>query len=91
MSEIQVTRPHALGAKKARAAAQKVADRLGDEFELRHAWDGDVMRFERSGVSGELTVGKKEVAIRVQLGFMLSFLQPKIEAEIHRFLNEDFG
>lgn len=91
MSEIVVTRSHALGATQARAAAQRVADRLGAEFDLRHAWNGDILRFVRSGVEGELAVGGERVTLRVKLGFMLSLLKPKIEAEIHRYLQEDFA
>ena len=52
MADIDIIQPHTLTHEKAIAAAQKVADRLADEYGLACAWDGGVLRFERAGVDG---------------------------------------
>ena len=91
MSDIQIRRSHTMSAKAARKAAEKIASQLDEEFDLAYEWDDNVLLFKRSGVSGELVVEKKEVHIRVRLGFRLMAIRPRIEAEIHRFFDENFG
>ena len=91
MSDIQIRRSHSMSAKAARKAAEKIASQLDEEFDLAYEWDDNVLLFKRSGVSGELVVEKKEVHIRVRLGFLLMAIRPRIEAEIHRFFDENFG
>lgn len=78
-------------AQAARQAAEKIARQLDGEFDLAFEWDDNVLVFKRSGVSGELVVEKKEVHIRVRLGFLLFAIRPRIEEEIHRYFDENFG
>ena len=91
MSDILIRRSHTLNAMAARQAAEKIARQLDEEFDLAYEWDDNVMHFKRSGVSGELVVEKKEVHIRVRLGLLLLAIRPRVEAEIHRFFDENFG
>lgn len=91
MSDILVRRSHALTPKGARQAAERIAAQLDEEFDLDYEWMDNVLNFKRTGVSGELVVAKKEVHIRVRLGFLLFALKPRIEAEIHRYFDENFG
>ena len=91
MSQINVRRKHGTTLKRARAGASRVAEQLAEEFYLESEWNGDTLIFERSGVSGELKVDKKEIVIEVRLGFMTAILKPVIESEIHKFLDEKFG
>ncbi len=91
MSDILIRRSHTLSAKAARQSAEKIARQLEEEFDLAYEWDDNVLVFKRSGVSGELVVEKKEVHIRVRLGFLLFAIKPRIEEEIHRFFDENFG
>ena len=91
MSDIRIRRRHTLTARAARQAAEKIARQLDEEFELAYEWDDNVLVFKRSGVSGELVVEKKTVHIRVRLGFLLFAIKPRVEAEIHRFFDENFG
>lgn len=91
MSTIDLKRDHALGMKKARAAAQRVADEMAREFGMTCEWDGNVLRFERSGVSGELVVQKGHVELHAKLGFLLSAFKGRIEEQVHRNFDEYFG
>ncbi|MBV6474767.1 MAG: polyhydroxyalkanoic acid system family protein [Rhodocyclaceae bacterium] len=91
MSDIQIRRSHSMTPKAARQAADKIARQLDEEFDLAYEWDDNVLIFKRSGVSGELVVEKREVHIRVRLGFLLMAIRPRVEAEIHRFFDENFG
>ena len=91
MSDIKIRRAHALTHKHARAAAEKMSAKLGEAFDMEFAWEGEVLRFQRSGVDGRLTLGHKEVMIDAQLGFLLALMKPKIEQSIHENLDKIFG
>ena len=91
MSDIKIRRVHALTPKHARAAAEKMSARLAEAFDMQFAWEGEVLRFQRSGVDGQLTLGHREVRIDAQLGFLLAMMKPKIEQSIHENLDQIFG
>ena len=91
MSTIEFKREHALGLKKAKAAAQRVADEMEREFGMAYEWDGHVLRFSRTGVSGEMVVGKDHVELNAKLGFLLSAFKGRIEETLHRNFDEYFG
>ncbi len=91
MSEIRIRRPHSKPLDEARKAAEKIAKQLKKAFDLAYAWDGPVLRFVRAGVEGELLVTPKEVRLQAKLGFLLSFLKPRIEAEVEEQLDKLLG
>ncbi len=91
MADIVLNRKHKLGLKKAREAAQKVADDLAESFDMESEWDGNTLRFERSGVNGKLVVTKDSVAVDAKLGFLLSAFKPKIEAHINENFDKYFA
>lgn len=88
MSDIRIRRSHSKPLDEARKVAEKMAKQLRKDFDLDYAWDGNVLRFERSGVDGELHVTTKEVRLEAKLGFLLAFLKPRIEAEVESQLDE---
>lgn len=91
MADINIVQAHALSPKKAREAAQTVADKMAEEYDLTCAWDGDVLRFARSGVEGSLTLGKKEAHMQIKLGFMFSVFSAKIESKVMQNMQKVFG
>ncbi|MYM88888.1 polyhydroxyalkanoic acid system protein [Rugamonas sp. FT82W] len=82
MADINIVQAHDLAPEQARAAAQQVADKLAEQFELECVWDGDVLRFERSGVSGSLSLLPDQARLHVALGFLFSAFSPQIEAKV---------
>lgn len=91
MSDIRIRRAHSKPLAEARRDAERMAKELKKEFELDYAWDGNVLRFERTGVDGELQVTAKEIRLDARLGFLLAFLKPRIEAEAQAILDGLFG
>ncbi|MEK7755355.1 MAG: polyhydroxyalkanoic acid system family protein [Acidobacteriota bacterium] len=91
MSDIKIRRAHALTPKHARKAAEKMSERLSEAFDMEFVWEGEVLRFQRSGVDGQLTLGDQEVMIDAQLGFLLAMMKPTIEQSIHENLDKIFG
>lgn len=91
MSDIDIRRSHSLPLADARKQAESMAAELRRQFELESQWDGDTLRFSRQGVDGALAVGKSEVRITAQLGFLLAFLKPQIERHINDNLDRIFA
>ncbi len=90
MSEIRICRQHGKTLPEARQAAEHLASELRADLDMTYAWNGDVLNFKRSGVSGELSVDDREVAISIKLGLLLTAFKPVIEQEIHKFFDENF-
>jgi putative polyhydroxyalkanoate system protein len=90
MADIDIRRNHSLGLEGARAAADRLAAELGKRFGLTGAWDGNVLRFERSGVNGTLGITASEVHLQVALGFLLKAMKGSIESAVHREIETQF-
>jgi putative polyhydroxyalkanoate system protein len=91
MARMSIARKHGLTHKKAKEAAQKVADELRARFELNYAWRGNDIEFDRPGLSGRMHVGKDEVRLDCELGMLLSLLRSKLESEIDKEFELRFG
>ncbi|MGN2254830.1 polyhydroxyalkanoic acid system family protein [Frateuria sp. GZRe12] len=91
MPKIDIRRPHDLPLDQARAVVEKVATRMREKFEMQSRWEGDTLRFSRSGVSGAIAVAPQSVHVTAELGLMLSPLKGMVEQEIRRKLDEYFG
>ena len=70
MADIEIHRVHNLGLKAARVAADRMADHLGRKFGLSGEWEGNVLTFQRPGVTGSLAVTDKDLRLSVALGFL---------------------
>jgi len=90
MSEISIVQEHNLSPEQARDAAQQVAQRIATEYGLDCKWDGDVLRFERSGVEGALTLEDRRAAMRIRLGFFMGAFAPAIEAKVAEKMRKVF-
>lgn len=88
---IHIRRAHNKPLGEARQLAEQVAQEMQSEFGMHWEWAGDVLNFHRAGVSGSLAVSSSDVVVSAKLGFLLSAIQPKVESEINRFLDEKFA
>ena len=91
MATIVVRRKHDLGLAKAKRLAESVARRLRDDYGGSFAWNGNDLRFERTGATGSVAVTKAGFQVRVELGLLLTPLRARIEREIVAFCDEHFG
>lgn len=90
MADIELHRVHGLGLKAARAAAERMAEHLGHKFDLKGEWEGNVLRFERPGVTGSLAVGDRDLRLSVALGFLLKAMKGSIEKAVEHELDSLF-
>lgn len=88
MADIELKRTHHLGLKGARAAAEKMAEKLGKQFNLSGEWTGNTLHFDRPGVNGKLTVTDHDMHLAVTLGFLLKAMKGPIEKAVHDQLDK---
>ncbi len=88
MADISMKRTHQLGLKGARAAADKMAEKLGEKFDLTGDWKGNTLSFSRPGVNGTLAVSETDMQLEVTLGFMLKMMKGPIEKAVHEQLDK---
>jgi putative polyhydroxyalkanoate system protein len=91
MPNVHIVQEHTLTPKKAREAAEKVALKLAEEFDLEYEWEGDVLHFERSGVNGSLTLTRHKAEMLIKLGFLFGAFAPVIEAKASEKMKKIFG
>lgn len=91
MSDIDLKRIHNLGLAAARAQAERMADHLGQKFGLKGDWEGNVLKFERPGVSGSLAISDKDLRLLVSLGFLLKAMKGSIERAVVHELDSLFA
>jgi hypothetical protein len=60
MPSIDIRRSHDKSMKQARASVERVAERISEKFDVECGWNGNSLEFERSGVSGEISLDKGE-------------------------------
>lgn len=91
MPSIDIRRRHDKSMKEAKAAVERVAAKLNERFDVDCGWNGNCLQFERSGVHGSITLEKGQVRVVANLGFLLMALKGTIEAEIHKYIDREFG
>jgi putative polyhydroxyalkanoate system protein len=95
MPELKIEREHTLGLDGARWVAERWREQAEQDWGMTCASvpgeDLDRMRFERSGVSGELSVSATRFDLQIKLGFLLGAYSGKIEEKIQANLDELLG
>jgi putative polyhydroxyalkanoate system protein len=91
MSVIDIHRAHSLDKSHAREAAETLAKDLSRQFDVNYEWEGDRLRFKRSGIKGKLEISEQELHIHLELGLMLRPFKSRIEQEIHSQLDQITG
>ena len=90
MASIDIFHPHGYSMAKARSAVDKTAISISQRFGIDSRWDGNVLHFERSGVSGRIHVERDLVRVQAELGFLLGAMKSMIEKEIREQLDKNF-
>ncbi len=91
MPHIDIHREHGQSLEQAQDTADAIAQDLAEKFSVDYGWDGDEIHFQRSGVDGRIRVDREAIHVQARLGFLLIYLQPAIEREINRYLDEHFA
>ncbi|AVR95677.1 polyhydroxyalkanoic acid system family protein [Pseudoduganella armeniaca] len=88
---INIIQEHNLAPDAARAAAEQVAQKLAKEFDLVCNWHGDVLKFERSGVEGALTLLPQQAQMQIKLGMLYGAFAPAIQSKVAEKMRKVFA
>jgi len=88
MSVIDIHRTHTMDKQHAREAAETLAADLSSRFDVNYGWEGDVMKFKRSGVQGQLTINHGDLHVYLELGLLLRPMKGRIAQEIESQLDQ---
>ncbi|MBI2898478.1 MAG: polyhydroxyalkanoic acid system family protein [Deltaproteobacteria bacterium] len=93
MATIELRKRHGLSKEAARKKAAEIAERLQAKLDLEWRWSGDSILFEATrgkakGAKGSLDVGDGEIAVSVDLPFLLRPLKGIVAAKIQAKLDE---
>lgn len=91
MSDIQIHQPHQMPHAQARAHVDSLATELAERLNLNHAWEGDVLKVNGSGLDGRITLLPDALDVAMTLGFPLSMMQGVIETRLRDALQQHFG
>jgi putative polyhydroxyalkanoate system protein len=84
MANIRIKRKHNLNRDDARAKVEELAKSLQAKLGANYQWDGDCLRFKRSGATGFIDVSREgEVEVDVKLGLVLRPMKGMIEKSIN--------
>jgi len=86
MSTIRVKHHHGLTHNETRARVEKIAKHLKGMYRGAYSWHGNLLRFQRFGVSGSVELGAGYVDLQVKLGMLLVPQKGKIEALIRQHI-----
>jgi putative polyhydroxyalkanoate system protein len=88
---ILVRRHHRLGLARARHLAETMARRLQADYGGSYEPTRDGFQFRRAGASGSVAITDTAFEIRIELGFLLSALESRIEREVRAFCDQHLG
>jgi putative polyhydroxyalkanoate system protein len=91
MASISIRRPHQLSLSEAKGRVTQLAESLAKDLNARWCWQGDELRFDRTGAWGVVRVGSAQVDVEVKLGLLLRPLKETITARIHERLDSLLG
>ncbi|HEY8607620.1 MAG TPA: polyhydroxyalkanoic acid system family protein [Noviherbaspirillum sp.] len=91
MADIRISHAHALPQDAARRAAEQVAEQIARDYDMALEWNGDVLVFARSGVSGALVLEPNLAYVEVRLGILFKAFAPVIEQKLTEKLRRVFG
>jgi putative polyhydroxyalkanoate system protein len=63
---------------------------LSRKFDLKGDWRGNVLHFERPGVTGSLAVSDRDIHLSVALGFLLKAMKGSIQSAVEQELDSLF-
>jgi putative polyhydroxyalkanoate system protein len=91
MASITIHRRHSLGLEQARDLVGELAQSLEKDLNATWRWQGDELRFERTGASGLVRVADDLLDVEVKLGVLLRPLRATIAAQINERLDSLLG
>jgi len=92
MATIEMKKVHTVGKEEARKKAEELADKMREKIGIEWKWNGDSITFEAKGgaakgAKGHVDVTDREIAVYVDLPFLLRPLKGMVEGKIREKLD----
>ena len=84
MAKIHIKQQHNLTHDQARERVEEIAKDLQKKLNAKYHWEGDSLRFTRSGASGHIDVGDGFIELDIKLGLVLTPMKSKIEQAVRQ-------
>ena len=91
MAIIHMIRKHDFAQADALVRVESVARELKKKIHMDYAWEGNSLKFKRTGASGTINVGKDSIDVNVKLSMFLAPIKGKIEGAIHEQFDVALG
>ena len=91
MLTIRIVREHTLPHDEVRADIEELAADLKAKLHADFHWEGETLRFSRSGASGSIELGKHRIAVEIKLSLALAALKRRVEKTVTDYLDEHFA
>lgn len=88
MAHISIHRNHELGLEDARIQVEKIAETLKEKLKSEYSWEGNTLKFKRSGASGTIDVSDNSFDLEITLGLALRPMKGMIEKTILENLDQ---
>lgn len=88
MSKVLIKQEHNKSDAEVREIISEVEGMLTSKFGLKTRWQGNAVKFQRSGLDGELSMQPGAVLIKMKLGMMLGMYSRKIQTELEKIVAE---
>jgi putative polyhydroxyalkanoate system protein len=92
MARVNVSQDHNKTEDEVREIVNRMTDDLKNRYGINPNWQGDnLVKFKRSGVSGQLQISESKVTIDLDIGFLLSAYAGKIKSELTTMMAKKLG
>ncbi len=88
MPVVKVKRQLNMTTEQVKNVADKIADKLQQEYGVQFAWSGDSAVISGSGLKGRCNVSEECIEIELNLGFLLTPFALRIEKAINNYFDK---
>jgi putative polyhydroxyalkanoate system protein len=91
MTSISIRRRHSLDQNEAVVVANRISEKLADNYGIKTSWSGTSMHVKGSGLSGVLKLAPEQYELDIKLGLVLAMFRDKIAAGIEAEFDKLLG
>ncbi|MGD2118131.1 MAG: polyhydroxyalkanoic acid system family protein [Chromatiales bacterium] len=88
MSHIHIKRPHQLDKPALREHVEQLAAKLAQDYDYDYHWEGDKLKFKRSGAQGHIALADDHIVVDIKLGLLLSAVRGQVESTLNSYLDK---
>jgi putative polyhydroxyalkanoate system protein len=88
MAKFSVNKTFTMSKEEVREAAEQLAEQLKADHGLKYYWQGDSVKFSRSGIDGVLKIEADAIRLDVKLGLLASAFERPLKKAMNEYLDK---